>query len=204
MSASPAEFEALANNRKSIRQFSDTPLELELIDRLLSSACRAPSAHNRQPWRFAVLSEFEARDSLARAMGDKLRSDRSEDGDDAIDIERDIERSRNRIAAAPMAILVCLTMEEMDEYPDPERNRAEYRMAVQGVAMAGENLLLAAHAHGLGGCWMCAPLFAQDVVSEALNLPSSWEPQGLVLLGWPAHPGKTRSRKPVDEVSMYL
>jgi hypothetical protein len=73
-------------------------------------------------------------------MGDKLRSDRSGDGDDAIEIERDIERSRNRIAGAPVAIVMCLTMEDMDEYPDRERKRAEYRMAVQGVAMAGENL----------------------------------------------------------------
>jgi nitroreductase len=94
-------------------------------------------------------------------------------------------------------------MEDMDEYPDRERKRAEYRMAVQGVAMAGENLLLAAHAHGLGACWMCAPLFAQEVVATALNLPSTWEPQGLVLLGWPAGPGKIRERRPLDEVATY-
>jgi F420 biosynthesis protein FbiB-like protein len=204
MSFGPAEFEALANSRHSIRQFSDTPLELELVDRILSTACQAPSAHNRQPWRFVVVSDFDERDNLARAMGDKLRTDRSADGDDAIDIERDIERSRNRIAGAPVAIVVCLTMEDMDEYPDRERKRAEFRMAVQGVAMAGENLLLAAHAHGLGACWMCAPLFAQEVVATALNLPSTWEPQGMVLLGWPAGPGKIRERRPLDELAIYL
>ncbi|MCH7567756.1 MAG: nitroreductase family protein [Nitrospirae bacterium] len=204
MSAGPAEFEALANSRKSVRVFSDVPLELELVDRILSSACQAPSAHNRQPWRFAVLSDFDARDRLARAMGDKLRADRLTDGDDPADIEMDVERSWKRITGAPVAILICLTMEDMDDYPDPERGRAEFRMAVQGVAMAGANLLLAAHAHGLGGCWMCAPLFAQDVVASALNLQSSWEPQGLVLLGWPAGPGRTRERRPLDEVAIYL
>ena len=204
MSSGPAEFEALANSRKSVRQFSDTPLELELVDRVLSTACQAPSAHNRQPWRFAVLSEYDARDRLARAMGDKLRADRLADEDDPADIEKDVERSWKRITGAPVAILVCLTMEDMDDYPDPERRRAEFRMAMQGVAMAGENLLLAAHAHGLGGCWMCAPLFAQDVVVAALSLPSSWEPQGLVLLGWPVGPGKARERRPLDEVAIYL
>ena len=204
MSSGPAEFEALANGRKSVRNFSDVPMELELVDRLLSSACRAPSAHNRQPWRFAVLSDFDARDNLASAMGKKLRADRLADGDDPQDIAKDVERSWNRITRAPVAILVCLTMEDMDKYPDPERGRAEHRMAVQGVAMAGGNLLLAAHAHGLGACWMCAPLFAQEVVVAALDLPSSWEPQGLVLLGWPASSGRTRERRPLEEVAVYL
>ena len=204
MSTGPAEFEALVNSRKSVRRFSDTPLELELVDRLLSTACQAPSAHNRQPWRFAVLSDFVTRDKLASAMGENLRADRLADGDDPHEIEKDVERSWNRITGAPVAILVCLTREDLDEYPDRDRQDAEVRMAMQGVAMAGENLLLAAHAHGLGACWMCAPLFAQGLVVEALNLPTSWEPQGLVLLGWPAGLGKIRDRRPLEEVAIYL
>lgn len=204
MSTGPAEFEALVNSRKSVRRFSDTPLELELVDRLLSTACQAPSAHNRQPWRFAVLSDFVTRDKLASAMGENLRADRLADGDDPHEIEKDVERSWNRITGAPVAILVCLTRENLDEYPDRDRQDAEVRMAMQGVAMAGENLLLAAHAHGLGACWMCAPLFAQGLVVEALNLPTSWEPQGLVLLGWPAGLGKIRDRRPLEEVAIYL
>jgi len=204
MSTGPAEFEALVNSRKSVRRFSDAPLELELVDRLLSTACQAPSAHNRQPWRFAVLSDFATRDKLASAMGENLRADRLADGDDPHEIELDVERSWNRITGAPVAILVCLTREDLDEYPDRNRQNAEVRMAMQGVAMAGGNLLLAAHAHGLGACWMCAPLFAQRLVVEALNLPTSWEPQGLVLLGWPAGLGKIRDRRPLEEVAIYL
>ncbi len=42
MSIGPAEFEALVNSRKSVRRFSDAPLELELVDRLLSTASQAP------------------------------------------------------------------------------------------------------------------------------------------------------------------
>src|ERR1700704_3659263 len=60
----------------------------------------------------------------------------------------------------------------MAPYPDPRRAQAEYLMAVQSVAMAVQNLLLAAHAEGLGACWMCAPLFCGEAVRAALALPA--------------------------------
>ena len=199
-----AAFEQLVRSRLSVRTFAERPVERDLVDRLLQAACQAPSAHNRQPWRFAVLTSSEAKAGLAQAMGQRLEADRLADGDDPRPVGVDVARSRARIAGAPVAVLVCLTMEQMDEYPDEKRSRAEYLMAVQGAAMAGENLLLAAHAAGLGGSWLCAPLFAPAVAREALGLPASWEPQGLVLLGWPATPGKERGRRPLAEVTVYL
>ena len=75
-------------------------------------------------------------------------------------------------------------------------------MAVQGTAMAGQNLLLAAHALGLGACWMCAPLFCPEVVAAELELPPDWQPQGLVTLGWPAQT-RRRGRKPLAEVALW-
>ncbi len=54
----------------------------------------------------------------------------------------------------------------MDNYGDPRRDQNEYVMAAQSAAMAGQNLLLAAHDAGLGACWMCAPLFCPDVVRD--------------------------------------
>jgi len=199
-----AALEQLLGSRRSIRKFADRPVEPKLVERLLQAACEAPSAHNRQPWRFAVLKTGEARVRLAHAMGTRLEADRLADGDDPRAVRADVERSRARIAGAPVAVLVCLTMEQMDVYPDEVRSHAEYLMAVQGAAMAGENLLLAAHAAGLGGSWLCAPLFAPSVAQDALKLPASWQPQGLVLLGWPAAPGKERGRLPLTEVAVYL
>jgi nitroreductase len=69
-------------------------------------------------------------------------------------------------------------------------------MAVQSVALACQNLLLAAHAHGLGACWMCAPLFVSGLVRETLDLPSHWQPQALLTLGYPAET-KTKDRAPL-------
>jgi F420 biosynthesis protein FbiB-like protein len=156
------------------------------VQRLLEAAIWAPSAHNRQPWRFVVLSSAETRRALAAAMGERLRADLTADGAAPELIERDVSRSYSRISGAPLAIVVCLSMADMDRYPDGRRNEAEYIMAVQSVAMAAQNLLLAAHAEGLGACWMCAPLFCPDVVRNALNLPADWQPQALITLGYPA------------------
>jgi F420 biosynthesis protein FbiB-like protein len=133
-------------------------------------------------------------------MGAQLRADRQRDGDATEAIEQDVARSIARITSAPTLVLTCLTMEEMDRYPDPRRNEAERTMAVQGTAMATQNLLLAAHAAGLAASVMCAPLFCPDIVRAALDLPVDWEPQALVTLGYPANGGKPLLRKPLASV----
>ncbi len=173
-------------SRRSIRRYTDQPLPSALVVRLLEAAIWAPSAHNRQPWRFAALGTPEARERLAAAMGERLRADLTADGAAPDVIERDVSRSYSRISSAPMAVVVCLSMVDMDRYLDERRGEAEYSMAVQSVAMAVQNLLLAAHAEGLGACWMCAPLFCPEVVRAALDLPTDWQPQALITLGYPA------------------
>jgi coenzyme F420-0:L-glutamate ligase/coenzyme F420-1:gamma-L-glutamate ligase len=191
-------------SRRSIRRFSPEAVSDDVIHRVLSAACLAPSSHNRQPWRFAVVTLTSDKDRLARAMGKHLRADRLKDGDDAADVEADALRSYTRITGAPVVIVVSMVLEEMDVYPDNRRAEAERMMAVQSVAMAGYGLLLAAHAEGLGACWMCAPVFAPQGALEALGLPPSWHPQGLVVLGWPADQGRARGRRPIEEVTRFL
>lgn len=200
MTTPAASFDEVLQGRQTVRRFTPEPVPLPVLERVLAAAARAPSAHNRQPWRFCAVYQPQARRALAEAMGQRLRSDRARDGDAAAVVEADAMRSRERITGAPLAVVVCLTMEEMDTYPDPGRARAESTMAVQSTAMAGAHLLLAAQAEGLGGCWMCAPLFCPDEVRAALSLPASWVPQGLVLLGHPAEPGRSRSRKPMPDI----
>jgi F420 biosynthesis protein FbiB-like protein len=189
--------------RRSIRRYTPEPIPQEQIERLLSAAIWAPSAHNRQPWRFAVITDTANKERLAARMGEQLRADRLADGDPPDAVEQDAARSRARIAGAPVAILACLTLAGMDHYPDARRAAAERVMAIQSVAMAVQNLLLAAHAEGLGACWMCAPLFSPQAVCEALDLPESWEPQALITLGPPASRGKLAQRRPIEEVVLW-
>ncbi len=194
------DLDAIVFGRRTVRRFLPDAVPEATILSLIAAAARAPSAHNRQPWRFHVVSEAEGKSRLAEAMGDRLRADRSKDGDDSELIRQDVERSSARINGAPVVIAVCLTLEDMDIYPDARRSEAEFLMAVQSTAMAAQILLLKAQAEGLGACWMCAPLFCAETVRGALNLAASWQPQGLVLLGYPAEPGKVRQRKPLGEI----
>jgi len=177
---------ALLRSRRSIRWYRPEPVSSEVLDRILISAGMAPSAHNRQPWRYLVLTDSFSKDALARTMGSRLANDRQRDGDPEAAIRHDVERSYRRIVEAAVVIVVALTVKPMDWYPDATRSRAEYLMAVQSTAMATQNLLLAAHAEGLGACWMCAPLFCQLEVRRILGTPKDWEPQGLITMGYPA------------------
>ncbi|MCL4744404.1 MAG: nitroreductase family protein [Burkholderiaceae bacterium] len=190
--------------RRSVRRYLPEPIPHGLLDQLLAAAVSAPSAHNRQPWRFAVMRPGRTTTALARSMGERLRRDRHHDGDTEADIEADVERSYARITGAAAVIMVCLSMQDMDVYPDPVRRRNEHLMAVQSTAMAGQNLLLAAQAAGLGACWLCAPMFCPDTIREVLGLPAHWEPQGMVTLGYPANAGKLFVRRPLSEVTLQL
>ncbi len=189
-------------DRRSIRRYADRPVPPEVLRHLLTLATWAPSAHNRQPWRFAVITQADTKDALARAMGARLHADLSADGVPPEVIEKDVSRSYARITGATALVCLCLSMADMDSYPDPVRQGHEWMMAVQSTAMAGQNLLLAAHEAGLGACWMCAPLFVPEVVRAALALPEDWQPQGLITLGYPAQT-RQKPRTPAEEVTLW-
>jgi F420 biosynthesis protein FbiB-like protein len=184
-------------NRRSIRRYRPDPVAHDLIESVLQAATWAPSAHNRQPWRFAVLDSAERKEELARAMGARLRRDLENDHAPADLIEKDTARSYARMTGAPVIIVLCLSMVDMDRYTDEQRNLNEYIMAAQSTAMAGQNLLLAAQEVGLGACWMCAPLFCSDVVRDVLVLPDDWQPQALITLGYPAET-REKTRHPLE------
>jgi F420 biosynthesis protein FbiB-like protein len=189
--------------RRSVRRYLPLPVSKQTVDAVLDAATTAPSAHNRQPWRFVVMEAPGTKAALAQAMGAQLRADRLRDGDLLDRIETDVSRSHARLTGAPVVVLVCMSMVDMDSYADEKRARAERAMAIQGTAMAAQSILLAAHAAGLGACWMCAPLFCPEVVAAVLRLPHDWEPQAIVTLGYAAEAGKPYRRRTAAELTHY-
>ena len=230
----------LLRTRRSVRRFLPNPISPETLQRILETAGFAPSAHNRQPWRFAVVATPAARQRLAEALSAEFRQSLLADllppspaigrgawgeglpsppergaggeglpsppgrgaGGEGIDAR--VERSRQRLLNAPAAILLCLDPTDGDHYPDLARQQAEHIMGVQSAALAGGTLLLAAHAEGLAGVWLCAPLFAPQAARLALDLPAAWEPQALLLLGYPARTPPPRPRRPLSETTIFL
>lgn len=193
----------IIRGRRSIRHYTNQRVERALVERLLTAAIWAPSAHNRQPWRFTVIDDSATRERLADAMNAVLRADLAADRLPADQIEAHAARRQARLTRAPLLILLSMTMTNMHAYSDKKRRRAEWIMATQSLALAGQNLLLAAHAEGLGACWLCAPLFCPDVVRDTLGLPADWEPQAFISLGWPAE-APAQGREPLDTRVTFL
>lgn len=189
-------------DRRSLRRYSTQPVPPVLLERLLTAAIWAPNAHNRQPWRFAVVTQAETQRRLAEEMAERWEQDLLADGVDPAIARRRAAISRQRITGAGALVLGCLTLADMDHYPDPERQRLEELMAAQSLALALGNLLLAAHHEGLAACWMCAPLFVPDLVRSTLALPPDWEPQSLITLGYPAET-RTSARRPLQEIVLW-
>ena len=189
--------------RRSIRRFATDPIPEDIVRRALETATHAPSAHNRQPWRFVIIKDSLVKSRLAEAMAADFQRDLSADGLSAQEIEARLGKSRRRITSAPLVIVLCLDASVMDTYPDPTRKKAEYLMAVQSVAAAGQQLLLALHAEGLGAVWTCGPLFAPQVVIKSLDLSATWEPQAMFFVGHPMESPTKKTIPPLEEVSLW-
>lgn len=195
-------FWQLIRGRRSVRRYRPDPIARPLLEKLLTAAIWAPSAHNRQPWRFCVVTTDPVKQELSDRMGARWRADLGADGVDEAIIERRVRISHARITGAPALVAASLSLEGMDDYPDSRRQEAEWLMAVQSTALACQNLLLAAQQYGLAACWMCAPLFVPDLVRDALDLPDNWHPQALITLGYAAEE-KQRDRLPLAERVMW-
>ncbi len=194
------DLEAVIRGRRSVRAYRSDPVPRELVERVLEAARWAPSPHGRMPWRFAVVTRPELKVKLADAMGEEWERQLSLDGEPPEIIEKRKLRSRQRILEAPVCVVVCLYVADLDRYPDLPRQEAERTMAVQSLGAAAQNLLLASYQLGLDGGWMCAPLFCSSTVREALDLAPDLEPHALLTLGYAARDPIRRERPPLESL----
>lgn len=152
--------EAIANimTRTSVRAYSDTPVTDSQIETMLKAAMAAPTAVNKQPWAFIVIKD---RANLT-AISDSIPS-------------------MGMVKKAPLAIVVC---GDMTKALDGEGH--DYW--IQDVSAATENLLLAAHAQGLGAVWCGVYPVSGRVafISDLLKLPDEIIPLAVVPVGRPA------------------
>jgi coenzyme F420-0:L-glutamate ligase / coenzyme F420-1:gamma-L-glutamate ligase len=197
--AAPSTFNDFLRSRRSIRTFTNQPIADEVLREILETATYAPSAHGMQPWRFVIVEGPGARKALGAALTGRMQSDMAAENASETEIRQRVERSLSRIQSAPKIILLC-----QDEKAVRIPSLQEAQMGMQSLAMAGLQLMLSAHAHGIGSVWVCWPLYAPDETQNALDLPDSWRPQGIILLGYPAKSPPGKNLNSIEEVTRFL
>ncbi len=200
----PNELLGLIKARRTIREMNKEPICEEAVKNLLSSATWAPSAHNAQPWRFVVMQDQDSRYELLTKMGERWKQDLKADGMQQELIDSLTNSSMSRFLGCPLIVVVAMTMEDMDKYPDNRRNSAERIMAIESVSAAIQNMLLMAHALGIGASWSCAPLFAPEAVKQVLRLRDNWQPIAMIALGFPRRTPDAPPRKAINEVAIWI
>jgi len=200
MADRPTDLDALIRGRASVRKLLPDPVPPAVLNAAIAAAGWAPSPHGRQPWRFVVTESAGVKTRLATALAEtwqaQLELDRQNDAIVAIRLAK----SQERITTAPAILVACLYLDDLDTYPDPVRQQAEHTMAVQSIGAAIQNALLSIYAAGYDAGWMCAPLFAPDVVRTALNLSPSLIPHAMIPVGKRAADPVRRPRLPTEEL----
>ncbi len=186
--------------RRSVRAFATRRVPRDLIERAIEAAGWAPSPHGSQPWRFVVIEAMERRVALADAMSGTWRAQLALDRQDETVIARRLARSRERLERAPVLVLACLYLRDLQEYPDRDRREAEVTMAIQSLGAAVQNFLLAIYQAGLDSGWMCAPLFCPEIIRDTLDLSADLHPHALLPVGHAAADPKRRPRRSLDEL----
>jgi nitroreductase len=157
--------------RRSVRFWQRQPVPRSLLLEVLEAATWAPSAFNRQPWRFCVVEN---------------------DGQDRETV--DDASNASMIAKAPVRVYVAVDGRLYEEEQAP----------VLDAGTAAMNLLLAAHAHGLGACLLYqGELVDQDALREYFSLGRDWTFPLVVLAGYPAEEPAAPGRVPVTEIATF-
>lgn len=144
--------------RVSVRRFTDESVSDEQLTAILHAAMAAPSGVNKQPWEFIVVEDHELLKQLA-----------------------DVLPYAKMTANAAAAIVICANKERMLSGVDDN-------LWEQDCSAASENILLAAHAIGLGGVWTCLYPHQEriDSVKKILNIGDNLIPFNLIPVGHPA------------------
>jgi len=168
------EFSEVVHERRSVRHYSDTPVNREEIELILQAGIAAPSAGNVQPWRFVVVETEEARTRLASALDQRWA------------------------AQASVVIVVCV-----DPRPCKSRygDRGALLYSIQDSAAATQNMLLAAVDRGLASCWVGA--FDEDAVRSALGIKKPITPVAILPIGYSAQASGKQARRPLSEVCAW-
>ena len=170
------EFFDLIKTRRSIRKYKAQPVHKEDILKILDAANWAPSAMNRQPWEFLVISG-----KLLKPLGNSYKGVIEEfiskmENDSEIISSEEFVKFAAHFGCAPVVIVVLAETNE-----DPREQKA----FLESASAAMENLVLAAGDMGLGTCWMTGPLRDESNLRRILDISPDKQIVAVTPLGYP-------------------
>ncbi|MCT1639849.1 coenzyme F420-0:L-glutamate ligase [Dietzia sp. HMSC21D01] len=189
--------------RRSVRRFSDEPVDAEVLADAVADALTAPAPHHSTPIRFVRVSG-RARTRLLGALRADWERDLRADGHTGEVLARRLGRG-DLLRTCPELILPFVDDDAgAHDYPDARRAACEETMFTVAGGAAVQSLLVALAARGLGSCWVGSTIFAADTTRRELGLPSTWRPLGAVAVGYPAEPVPPREPRPAGDAYMSV
>lgn len=190
-------FEAIGR-RRSIRKFTSQPVAREVIEEILLAATKAPSAKNRQPWRF-VVAQGQARDEMAAVLEKGLAQEKQARGHlpGYGAIIAGAAHTFQIMADAPVTIFVLNPEARAFDLPGDAGEGFATLANIQSTGAAIQNLLLAAEARGLGSLWICDVFSAYQPLLDWLGTDEQLV--AAITLGYPDEAPRPRPRRPFEE-----
>lgn len=188
-----SEIKAVIADRRTIypEYFSKRKVSVEIIKELLDHAKWAPTHRYTQPWSFTVFTG----DGTTKLATWQSTAYREMSGESFSQEKFDKLASRPLLASA----IIAVSMKRDEEERDPEQEE------IASVAMAVQNMMLLATAHGIGIYWSTGGLTYTQEMMEFLGLGDNDRFMGLLYVGYPEDewPKKTR-RRPVEYFTTWV
>lgn len=180
------EIKEIIQNRYSVRDFKPDPIPEHLLQEILEAGRLAPSAQNRQPWRYIVFTDPEDIRTLTKKTGL-------------------IGLSNFFIKDAPVVIVACADLKK-----NVRINDKDYYLV--DTAISFQQMILTAWHHGIGSCWMAA--FSETLLARHLGIPKSWKIVAISPFGYPKENkaiyskflsamSKSKDRQPLRDIVQY-
>lgn len=186
------------SGRRSIRNYDAVPISHDDIERIILAGMQAPSAKNRQPWRFVVV-QGNAKIDMLKAMNKGLEREthRPKLPESAMYIAG-AKYTLSIMEQAPVTLFIINPLNSMEHFPRDWDARFYEIANIQSVGACIQNMLLAAVGLGFGSLWNCDIYFAYDEISEWLN--TSEQIVAAVSFGIPAENPNARSRNNIADL----
>ena len=201
----PEEYLSFLRQRRSIRSFTSDPIDEETILRMVEMASWSPSAGNRQDWFFTIVMDMATKSAMADIVRECWEGIVAENQD--LGIIDEVARYSSRFADFQQAPAVVVVSARKPDALQRHMLQGAAEATVGGAAsaaMAAQNLMLAAHAMGVGSCCMTGAVAAREELARRIGLHAKQEIVCLIALGRPATVPSPPSRKPISDIARII